>query len=93
MHKQSLTLGPVEARIRWMEDDEPYDWGDIEPTAEDWGYLETYGVMGCVVEIRRPACGCCGRTDWEVAESLWSIVGDESYHREIERELLAEVAA
>jgi hypothetical protein len=49
--------------------------------------------MGCVVETRAPACACCGRTDWEVAESLWSIVGDDSYHREIERDLISEVAA
>jgi hypothetical protein len=87
------TYGPVELRIRWMEDDEQYDWGDIEPTQEDWNYLDQFGVMGCVLQTREPACACCGRTQWEVAESLWSIVGDDSYHREIERELMAEVAA
>lgn len=87
------TIGPAELRIRWEHDDEPYDWGDIEPTAEDWAYLETYGVAGCIVEIRPPACACCGRTDWEHAVSLWSIVGDAAYHRHIERELIAEVSA
>lgn len=89
----ALTAGPVEARVRWEIDDQPYDWGDIEPTADDWDTLERLGVLGCIVEIRRPACACCGIKRWEVAESLWSIVGNDAYHREIERDLFAEIAA
>jgi hypothetical protein len=89
----AVTHGPVEARVRWEIDDAPYDWGDIDPTADDWHYLEVHGVWGCIVEIRPPACACCGRTDWQHGASLWGIVGDESYHREIERDLIAEVSA
>lgn len=85
----TMTYGPAELRVTWHADDEPYDWGDIDPTPEDYAYLELYGVCGCVVELRPPACGCCGRTDWEYAADLWSIVGDADYHREIERELIA----
>jgi len=84
------TYGPPELRIQWQPDEEPYDWGDIDPTPEDWDELGRLGVFGCVVELRPPACGCCGRTAWEHAASLWSIVGDDAYHREIERELIAE---
>jgi hypothetical protein len=47
-------------------------------------------VVGCVVETRGPACPCCSRKSWETAASLWSIVGDDAYHREIERELMSE---
>jgi hypothetical protein len=86
----TITYGPPELRIRWMPDEEPYDWGDIEPTEEDWDTLEREGVYGCVIELRPPACACCGRTDWQHATSLWSIVGDDAYHRTIERELIAE---
>lgn len=103
------TYGPPELRVRWLDDDEPYDPGDTDhcedharftagcPTCERYcaevdHYVETYGVLGCVIETRAPACGCCGRTDWEHATSLWSIVGDDDYHREIERELMEEVA-
>lgn len=86
------TYGPAELRIRWVEDDEPYDPGDFDD-AETWHYVELYGVYGCIIETRAPTCGCCGRTEWQHAESLWSIVGDDDYHRTIERELVAEVAA
>lgn len=87
-HSLCPTYGPPELRVRWVDDDEPYDPGDCDD-AETWRYVELYGVVGCVVEVRPPACGCCGRTDWQHAASLWSIVGDNDYHREIERELIA----
>jgi hypothetical protein len=85
------TIGPAELRIQWLEDLEPYEMGDAEDAAETARYLDLYGVMGCVVETRRPACACCGVKQWEHAASLWSIVGDADYHREIERELMSEV--
>lgn len=85
--------GPVEARARWEIDDQPYDPGDCND-AETWAYVEQFGVFGCIVETRGPACPCCGaEPQWEHAQSLWSIVGDADYHREIERELFAEVAS
>lgn len=86
----ATTYGPPECRIQWLEDTEPYDPGDCDD-AETWEYVERCGVYGCVLETRGPACGCCGARVWEHAASLWSIVGDEDYHREIERELMAEV--
>jgi hypothetical protein len=85
------TLGPIELRIRWTEDPEPYDPGDCDD-AETWAYVDTYGVYGCVVETRAPACACCGRTEWEHGASLWGIVGDALYHAEVERDLMTEVA-
>lgn len=84
-----ITAGPVELRIQWLEDTEPYDPGDFDD-AETWEYVERFGVYGCVVETRPPACACCGAKTWEHAASLWSIVGDADYHREIERDLMAE---
>lgn len=104
------TYGPAELRIRWVEDDEPYDPGDLDHcedhlyatpgcatcerySAEIVRQVGTWGVFGCIVETRAPTCACCGRTAWEVAESLWGIVGDDAYHREIERDLMMEVAA
>jgi hypothetical protein len=87
----SIAQGPLELRVRWLDDDAPYDPGDCD-TAETWDYVARYGVYGCVVETRKPACPCCGAKTWENAASLWSIVGDADYHREIERELIAEVA-
>jgi hypothetical protein len=90
----TITYGPPELRIRWEPDPEPYDIGDIDNAedreAEVWAYVDLHGVYGCTVELRRPACACCGRTDWEIGASLWGIVGDDGYHREIERELMAE---
>lgn len=90
----SKTLGPVELRIRWVPDDEEPQHGfddDDEMAKDFWSAVELYGVYGCVIETRAPACGCCGRTGWEHAESLWSIIGDADYHREIERDLMMEV--
>lgn len=84
----TMTYGPAELRVTWHEDAEPYDPGDFDD-AETWRYVELYGVYGCIVELRPAACGCRGRTDWEHAADLWSIVGDADYHREIERELIA----
>lgn len=92
IEEQTKTYGPTELRISWREDPEPYDPGDCDD-AETWAYVDLYGVYGCVVELRAPACGCCGRTAWEPAASLWSIVGDADYHRSIERELIAEATA
>jgi hypothetical protein len=86
----SAIYGPVELRVRWEEDPEPYDVGDAEDHIETAHYVETYGVCGCVVEVRRPACACCGFKQWAHAVSLWSIVGDADYHREVERELISE---
>lgn len=93
MQAQYLTHGPAELRIRWEEDWEPYDLGDAEVPGETQRYIDMYGVCGCIIETRAPSCACCGHTSWKVAQSLWSIVGDDAYHREIERELIAEVAA
>lgn len=72
----------------------PADCADCaERAAEVWSYVERWGVYGCIVQVRPPACACCGRTGWETAESLWGIVGDEAYCRSIERDLMAEVAS
>jgi hypothetical protein len=89
----TTTYGPVEARVRWEADDVPYDWGDIDPTPDEREDVEIEGVWGCVVEVRRPACGCCGRADWEHGASLWGVTspGDGCYYREVERDLLLEV--
>lgn len=86
------TLGPVEARIKWLEDEEPYEIGDAEDPIDAQRYVETCGVLGCVVETRKPVCGCCGVSSWEHAASLWSIVGDADFHRVVESELLDEAA-
>ena len=88
------TYGPVQMRVTWHPDLEPYDWGDIDPTLDERRAVEREGVWGCVVEIRPPACGCCGRTDWEHGSSLWGVTspGDPSYYREIERECMADAA-
>jgi hypothetical protein len=81
--------GPPELRIKWEPDPEPLEPGDIP--LEEWApYVDRYGIDGCVVELRAPACPCCGRTSWEHAASLWGIVGDRDYHREIERDLILE---
>jgi hypothetical protein len=85
------TYGPVELRITWQPDSEPYQLGDAEDAELTEHYIDLYGVQGCVVETRAPACACCGLTQWEHAASLWSIVGDENYMREIERDLISEV--
>ena len=87
----TLIYGPVQARVRWEYDSEPLEMGDIP--AEDWEpYVDAYGVMGCIVEARPPACPCCEREpDWQHVTSLWNIVGDDAYHREVERDLFAEV--
>lgn len=87
-----LTYGPIEARVKWVVDEEPYDVGDAEDREDAARYVETYGVFGCVIETRKPVCACCGVAVWEHGASLWSIVGDADYHREIERELMAEVS-
>lgn len=85
----TITYGPAELRLTWRPDDEPLELGDIP--WEDWEpYVEAHGIYGCTVELRRPVCACCGRKDWEHAASLWGIVGDDAYHREIERELISE---
>ena len=90
----TATYGPSELRVRWIADDEPYDPGDYDPADEAaiWAYVETHGVYGCVVETRAPACACCGLTEWQHAASLWSIVGDDAYHREVEADLVAEAS-
>lgn len=59
---------------------------------EVWDYVDRFGVYGCIVELRAPACAYCGHKEWEVADSLWGIVGDGDYHREVERELVAEAS-
>lgn len=87
-----VAYGPIEARVRWVEDTESPDPGDCDPD-EFFASAEQYGVFGCVIETRGPACPCCGAHEWQPAESLWSIIGPDDYHREVERELLAEVAA
>lgn len=83
--------GPPEARISWHEDSEPIECGDI-PEAEMYALAQQYGVYGCVVELRPPACPCCGAKSWEHVASLWGIIGDADYHRHIERELTDEAA-
>jgi hypothetical protein len=88
------TYGPPELRVEWVIDKEPYDPGDVDEADAEAFYaelnrlLELYGVYGCVIETRAPACGCCGAKAWEHAASLWSIVGDADYH--LERDLIAE---
>lgn len=48
------TFDPVEVDgnvylVAYVPDDEPYDWGDMEPTDEDRAATEAYGV--CVVRV------------------------------------------
>lgn len=87
------TYGPPEARARWEEDLEPYDWGDIAPTEAERDAVNGEGVYGCIVELRAPACGCCGRTGWEYVASVWGVTspGDDSYYREVAADLMLEV--
>lgn len=84
--------GPLAVRVRWVPDDEPIECGDI-PEAEMYAYAERYGVYGVIVETRAPACPCCGHVAWIEAASLWSIIGDDAYHREIEREMIREATS
>lgn len=88
------TYGPVQLRVGWITDEEAPDPGDgtAAEIAEFWRYVELYGVWGCIVETRAPACGCCGQTEWEQVASLWGVVGDREYCAGIERELIADVA-
>lgn len=79
--------GPAELRITWEPDPEPYELGDAEDPAETVRHIETYGVFGCIVEMRRPAC-----QSWEPVASLWGVVGNDEYWRAIEHELLKEAA-
>jgi hypothetical protein len=90
----NTTIGPVECRVRWEPDDHPFDWGDIDPSPDERRAVEREGVWGCIVEIRRPACACCGRTDWEHGSSLWGVTApyDTSYYRTVERECMGESA-
>lgn len=98
----------IEYRVRWVPDPEPYDSGDMdkceahaaeratvmgcddcaERSREVWAYVAAYGVYGCIIE---KCCECCG--EWSHASSLWSIVGDDEDHREIEAELLQDAMA
>jgi hypothetical protein len=90
----STTYGPVELRVTWEPDDHPFDWGDINPTPDERRAVEREGVWRCVAEIRRPACACCGRKEWEHGSSLCGVTspGDDSYYRVIEREMMEEAA-
>jgi hypothetical protein len=91
MQSTCTPIGPHELRILWEPDPEPYDPGDI-PLEDVQPYIDMFGVDGCVIETRGPACPNCGRKSWEHAASLWGIVGDADYHRTIESELMAEVS-
>lgn len=85
--------GPAELRITWQSDEEEPLHDDTlgeEYMREFWRAVEIYGVYGCTVEIRKPVCPCCGRKEWEHAASLWGIIGDDEYHREIEKDLMSE---
>lgn len=87
------TYGPPEMRVRWEPDDVPFDWGDIDPSDDEREDVDVEGVWGCIVELRPPACGCCGRTSWEHAASLWGVTSpsDASYYGQVETELMSEV--
>jgi hypothetical protein len=91
----TTTYGPPEARVRWEPDDHPFDWGDIEPTDSEREDVDLEGVWGCVVELRPPACACCGRKDWQHGSSLWGVTspGDDSYYRTVELDVMAEAMA
>lgn len=89
---EQLTYGPTELRVRWEPDSEPIECGDI-PEAEMYAAAEQWGVYGCIVELRPPACGCCGRTDWEHGASVWSVIGDADYRAEVEADMIAEAVA
>jgi hypothetical protein len=84
------TYGPAECRVTWEPDDMPFDWGDVNPTESEVREVELKGVWGCVVELRPPACACCGLKSWQHAASLWGVDGDPTYCREVERDLMAE---
>lgn len=96
MSSAHRTIGPPEARITWHTDDEPYDWGDIDPSDDEREAVEDEGVYGCVLETRGPACACCGvRMSWHHAASVWGVTspGDPSYYHTIEAELMIEAAS
>lgn len=73
-----------DVRFRWLEDDESPEYGDIPPAEMD-EEIRQHGHMGCIMERQ---CSCCGL--WVEVASLWGIVGDEDYHREVERNFLRE---
>lgn len=85
----SDTVAPPDPnlRFRWVDDDEPYDYGDLPPDQMGTAVkaVEKYGNMGCILERR---CGGCG--EWHQVDSLWGIVGDDSYREDVEANMLAE---
>lgn len=78
------------ARVLWEEDDISAEdaRGDI-PLDEWLESVERFGLLGCVVEVWDPSPG----KGWTHAASLWSIVGDDNYHRVVEAELADEALA
>jgi hypothetical protein len=88
-------IGPVAVRVRWEPDDQPYDWGDIDPTDDERDAVDAEGVWGCLVEVREPACPCCGRCEWEYGASLWSVTSpdDPGYYAEVAADVIAEAVA
>lgn len=76
-----------DVRFRWLEDDDEPEYGDIPPAQMD-EEIRQHGHMGCIMERQ---CSCCGL--WVEVDSLWGIVGDEDYHREVERNFAPDAAA
>jgi hypothetical protein len=75
------------ATIEWHDDPDYIGAGGDIPDDEWADAVEQYGHPGCVIK-RKQTCG-----HWDVAASLWSIVGDENYHRVVMAELASEARA
>jgi hypothetical protein len=72
------TYGPPTLDVRIVPDDEPFDWGDIDPSWGDLSDVENNGVWGIIAAVTMPACVCCGAKathEW----SVWNYSGDAAY--------------
>jgi hypothetical protein len=61
-------------RIRVEADEEPYDWGDIEPSESDIETLNNLGVWGTIGEVYE-GCKHCGNGKWTHVASCWGHAG------------------
>ena len=60
------------ARIRHVEDEEPYLFGDAEDEDDTRRRIAQHGLFGLVAEVK---CPCC--EDWHHLDSCWGFVGDD----------------
>jgi hypothetical protein len=61
-----------DVRLRYVEDPEPYMFGDVEDEPATRARIEQHGVWGIIGEY---VCPCCD--EWRQADSCWGFVGDD----------------